>query len=236
MKYTFDDFQKIIQKLRSENGCPWDREQTHESLRPCMIEEAYELISSIRIYQETGSPENLREELGDVLLQVAMHSEIAEEEGLFTMEDVIQDVAEKMIRRHPHVFGQVQVENSNEVLRNWEEIKRGEKEGKDWALTPLREIPQELPALIRGVKVQKKINKLYGGQETDEVVLERLGNFILELKKERHSEDKETYRKSKEEIFGDILLEITKLAASYKLNPEQILFDKIEERIKEYDE
>lgn len=236
MKYTFDDFQKIIQKLRSENGCPWDREQTHESLRPCMIEEAYELISSIRIYQETGSPENLREELGDVLLQVAMHSEIAEEEGLFTMEDVIQDVAEKMIRRHPHVFGQVQVENSNEVLRNWEEIKRGEKEGKDWALTPLREIPQELPALIRGVKVQKKINKLYGGQETDEVVLERLGNFILELKKERHSEDKETYRKSKEEIFGDILLEITKLAASYKLNPEQILFDKIEERIKEYGE
>lgn len=236
MKYTFDDFQKIIQKLRSENGCPWDREQTHESLRPCMIEEAYELISSIRIYQETGSPENLREELGDVLLQVAMHSEIAEEEGLFTMEDVIQDVAEKMIRRHPHVFGQVQVENSNEVLRNWEEIKRGEKEGKDWALTPLREIPQELPALIRGVKVQKKINKLYGGQETDEVVLERLGNFILELKKERYSEDKETYRKSKEEIFGDILLEITKLAASYKLNPEQILFDKIEERIKEYDE
>lgn len=236
MKYTFDDFQKIIQKLRSENGCPWDREQTHESLRPCMIEEAYELISSIRIYQETGSPENLREELGDVLLQVAMHSEIAEEEGLFTMEDVIQDVAEKMIRRHPHVFGQMQVENSNEVLRNWEEIKRGEKEGKDWALTPLREIPQELPALIRGVKVQKKINKLYGGQETDEVVLERLGNFILELKKERHSEDKETYRKSKEEIFGDILLEITKLAASYKLNPEQILFDKIEERIKEYGE
>lgn len=236
MKYTFDDFQKIIQKLRSENGCPWDREQTHESLRPCMIEEAYELISSIRIYQETGSSENLREELGDVLLQVAMHSEIAEEEGLFTMEDVIQDVAEKMIRRHPHVFGQVQVENSNEVLRNWEEIKRGEKEGKDWALTPLREIPQELPALIRGVKVQKKINKLYGGQETDEVVLERLGNFILELKKEKHSEDKETYRKSKEEIFGDILLEITKLAASYKLNPEQILFDKIEERIKEYGE
>lgn len=236
MKYTFDDFQKIIQKLRSENGCPWDREQTHESLRPCMIEEAYELISSIRIYQETGSPENLREELGDVLLQVAMHSEIAEEEGLFTMEDVIQEVAEKMIRRHPHVFGQMQVENSNEVLRNWEEIKRGEKEGKDWALTPLREIPQELPALIRGVKVQKKINKLYGGQETDEVVLERLGNFILELKKERHSEDKETYRKSKEEIFGDILLEITKLAASYKLNPEQILFDKIEERIKEYGE
>lgn len=236
MKYTFDDFQKIIQKLRSENGCPWDREQTHESLRPCMIEEAYELISSIRIYQETGSPENLREELGDVLLQVAMHSEIAEEEGLFTMEDVIQEVAEKMIRRHPHVFGQIQVENSNEVLRNWEEIKRGEKEGKDWALTPLREIPQELPALIRGVKVQKKINKLYGGQETDEVVLERLGNFILELKKERHSEDKETYRKSKEEIFGDILLEITKLAASYKLNPEQILFDKIEERIKEYGE
>lgn len=236
MKYTFDDFQKIIQKLRSENGCPWDREQTHESLRPCMIEEAYELISSIRIYQETGSPENLREELGDVLLQVAMHSEIAEEEGLFTMEDVIQEVAEKMIRRHPHVFGQMQVENSNEVLRNWEEIKRGEKEGKDWALTPLREIPQELPALIRGVKVQKKINKLYGGQETDEVVLERLGNFILELKKERHSEDKETYRKSKEEIFGDILLEITKLAAFYKLNPEQILFDKIEERIKEYGE
>jgi len=130
-KYTFEEFRKIIARLREKDGCPWDREQTHTSLETCMIDEAAELVSSIRIYEKTGSYENMCEELGDVLLQVMMHSQIAEEEGLFTIEDVITGVSEKMIRRHPHVFGMGRADSSEEVLRNWEEIKRMEKEDKN---------------------------------------------------------------------------------------------------------
>lgn len=129
-KYTYEDFLEIIKTLRSENGCPWDKEQTHESLRPCMMEEAAEVIAAIRILRETGNAENLREELGDVLLQVVMHSCIAEEEGIFTMAEVVNEIAEKMVRRHPHVFGDTEVDGSAQVLQNWEEIKKKEKEGK----------------------------------------------------------------------------------------------------------
>jgi len=135
-KYTYEDFLEIIRALRSENGCPWDREQTHQSLRPCLMEEAAEVIAAIRIFDQTGNPANLKEELGDVLLQVVMHAQIAAEEGLFSMEDVVQDVAEKMVRRHPHVFGDVEASTSGQVLENWEEIKKKEKEKQAWVESP----------------------------------------------------------------------------------------------------
>ena len=159
-KYTFEDFVKIIERLRAKDGCPWDREQTHDSLRPCMMEEAAEFVSSIRIFHESGSAENMREELGDILLQVVMHSVIAEEEGLCTLEDVIEEVSEKMIQRHPHIFGTAEADSPEQVLQNWDEIKKKEKEGKSWIESPLREIPKELPSLTRGPKVLKKIDKL----------------------------------------------------------------------------
>ena len=123
----FEKFKEIIARLRGEGGCPWDREQTHESLKAPCIEEAAEVICGINILDETGNAANLKEELGDLLLQVVMHAQIAEEEGIFTMDDVIADISEKMIRRHPHVFGNVTAETSNEVLQNWEEIKSEEK-------------------------------------------------------------------------------------------------------------
>ena len=160
-RYTLEDLMEIVETLRGENGCLWDKEQTHRSLKPYMMEEAAEFVSSIRIFHESGSAENMREELGDILLQVVMHSVIAQEEGLFTMDDVIEEVSEKMIRRHPHIFGTVQADSSDEVLENWDEIKKKEKEGKAWIASPLREIPQELPSLTRAPKVQKKIDKLY---------------------------------------------------------------------------
>ena len=131
-KYTYQNFLEIIKTLRGENGCPWDRVQTHESLKPCMMEEAAELLASIRIYDQTGNPENMREELGDVLLQVVMHAQIAAEEGHFTMEDVVDEVSRKMIRRHPHVFGTSSAEGAEEALINWEEIKKEEKKDKEW--------------------------------------------------------------------------------------------------------
>ena len=116
----------IIEKLRGENGCPWDREQTHMSLKKGCMEEAAEVVCGINIYDKTGKADNLKEELGDMLLQVVMHCQIAKEEGLFDIEDVCKGIADKMVRRHPHVFGENEVSGSEEVLKNWEEIKKGE--------------------------------------------------------------------------------------------------------------
>ena len=127
---SFDELKKVIARLRAKDGCPWDREQTHMSLKASCIEEAAEVICGINILDQTGNAENLKEELGDLLLQVMMHAQIAEEEGLFTIEDVVKGITEKMIRRHPHVFGEVTVSDSGEVLKNWEAIKEQEKKGK----------------------------------------------------------------------------------------------------------
>ena len=124
----FEKFQAIIARLRAPDGCPWDREQTHGSLKAPVIEEAAEVLCGINILEKTGDADNLKEELGDLLLQIVMHAQIAEEEGLFTMDDVIRTVTEKMIRRHPHVFGNEHIDTSGAVLNRWEEIKNQEKE------------------------------------------------------------------------------------------------------------
>ena len=126
----FDRFREVVAKLRAKDGCPWDREQTHESLKAPCIEEACEVVCGINILNATGNAENLKEELGDLLFQVMIHAQIAEEEGLFRIEDVIDTVTDKMIRRHPHVFGDVSVSGSDEVIKNWDEIKSAEKIGK----------------------------------------------------------------------------------------------------------
>ena len=139
----FEEFQKVIARLRAPDGCPWDREQSHESLKPACIEEAAEVLCGINILTETGNPDNLREELGDLLLQIVMHAQIAEEEGLFTMDDVIRGVREKMIRRHPHVFGEEKIGTSGAVLNRWEEIKKQEKAGKEWTEAYLPEAFRE---------------------------------------------------------------------------------------------
>lgn len=129
----FEELQNIMARLRAPDGCPWDKEQTHSSLKAACIEEAAEVICGINILEDTGDSDNLKEELGDLLLQVVMHAQIAEEEGLFTMDDVIQGINEKMIRRHPHVFGDETVSDSGEVLNKWSDIKKREKAGKEWA-------------------------------------------------------------------------------------------------------
>ena len=128
---SFDELKEVVRRLRAADGCPWDREQTHKSLKPACIEEAAEVICGINAYEETGNPENMKEELGDLLLQVVMHAQIAEEEGLFDLNDVICSIRDKMIRRHPHVFGAARVSGADEVLTNWEEIKAKEKEGRE---------------------------------------------------------------------------------------------------------
>lgn len=230
-KYTYEDFLEIIKTLRSENGCPWDKEQTHESLRPCMMEEAAEVVAAIRIFNQSGNYENLREELGDVLLQVVMHSQIAAEEGLFTMEDVVNEVAEKMVRRHPHVFGDVSVDGSGQVLENWEEIKRKEKEGKTYIQSPLREIPMELPALTRAVKVLKKVDKLYEAGQDYPAAVDKLQKAVERLAFCTPA----NYDKEIEGNIGDILMAVSDIARICKLSQEQILADRIEEIIERYE-
>jgi len=138
---TLGDFKHLIADLRSEDGCPWDREQTNASLKKCMLEEAAEAVSAISLLEQTGNPDNLKEEVGDVLLQVVMQSQIAEEQGYFTLEDVIEDVCRKMISRHPHVFGDasdetVKITASGQVLEKWEEIKEKEKADRTWEESP----------------------------------------------------------------------------------------------------
>ncbi|MBD5496733.1 MAG: MazG family protein [Lachnospiraceae bacterium] len=230
-EYTYEDFLDIIKTLRSENGCPWDREQTHESLRPCMMEEAAEAVAAIRIWKETGNAENLREELGDVLLQVVMHACIAEEEGIFTMAEVVNEIAEKMVRRHPHVFGSAEVESSAEVLKNWDEIKKQEKEGKSWIESPLREIPRELPALTRAPKVIKKADKYYGRPRSCQADISVLKKAVEILEKS----DEKQMEQCMEQELGDILMAVSDLASLYKKPLEQLLTDKIDDLIDNYE-
>ncbi len=230
-KYTYEDLLEIIRVLRGENGCPWDKVQTHESLKPCMMEEAAELLASIRIYDQTGNPENMREELGDVLLQVVMHAQIASEEGLFTMADVVDEISRKMVRRHPHVFGTGNADTPEQVLTNWEEIKKEEKKDKDWIESPLREIPRELPALTRASKVLKRIDKYYEGGNTYEQNVDGLIRSAEALRACRP----ETCSKELEQIMADMLLKLSDIARIRKISQEQVLTDRIEDLIDRYE-
>ena len=155
----FEEFEQIIAKLRAPGGCPWDREQTHASLKKPCIEEAAEVICGINILDQTGDPENLKEELGDLLMQVVLHARIAEEEGYFTMDDVIQGIVDKMIRRHPHVFGEATVSGSGEVLTKWDEIKKEEKAGKEWTEAYLPAAFDESKELIDAAAERKGFGK-----------------------------------------------------------------------------
>jgi len=150
-----DRLKGIVETLRSENGCPWDRAQTHTSLKPEVIEEAAEVVSGINILDKTGDAENLKEELGDLLLQVMFHSVIAEEEGLFTFDDVAKTVSEKMVRRHPHVFAGVTYNSKEEQHAAWEKIKKAEKAGKEWYADYLPEAFEEAKELIEKAKERK---------------------------------------------------------------------------------
>ena len=178
-RYDASDLRQLVEVLRGEGGCPWDREQTHESLKPEVVEEAAEVVCGINILEATGRAENLKEELGDLLMQVVMHAQIAEEEGLFTLEDVIRGINEKMIRRHPHVFGGKRPEESRKtgtkipeeagtssgsetaaereaLLLTWKEIKQQEKAGREWEDSYLREAFRETEELLakEGVEVE----------------------------------------------------------------------------------
>ena len=224
MKHTYEDFLEVIKTLRSENGCPWDREQTHASLKQCMLEEAYEVIDGIEAYEQTGDYKNLREELGDVLLQVVLHARIAEEDGRFSMADIVDEICEKMIRRHPHVFGGAVAENSTESLMLWEDIKKQEKKEETLADT-LNRVAKAFPANIRAEKVQKKAAKNGLELESFEQVLEKIKEELNELE-EAIKESKGLEEGSQERLneeFGDLMFSMINLSRFLGLNAENSL-------------
>lgn len=211
-KYTLDDLVQVIRILRGENGCPWDRVQTHASIRQDMLEEAYEAADAI----DKGNMENLCEELGDVLMQVVFHAEIEAEKGGFTMEDVIRGICEKMVYRHPHVFGsgEVQADTPEQVLVNWEELKKKEKHTQTQTEV-MKAVPDALPALIRARKVQKKAADVgfdfYEAGGAFEKVYEEIQELEEAVKLQNGTEEEE---------FGDILFALVNISRFLKINPE----------------
>ena len=155
----FENFRQIVAALRAKDGCPWDKAQTFESLKPCMVNEMTEAIAGIEIWKKTGDAENLCEELGDVLLQVVLLSQIAQEEGLFCIEDVIRGISSKMIRRHPHVFGKPMLSEQGEPITDWDAIKKQEKAGKEWTEAYLPGALEEAEKLLERAEERKGIKK-----------------------------------------------------------------------------
>lgn len=205
---------EIVRRLRAPDGCPWDREQTHRSLRPYLLEEAYEVLETL---DRGDDDEHLREELGDLLLQVAMHAAIAEEEGRFTAADVSEGEAAKMVSRHPHVFGDVQVSSAEEVLRNWEANKAADAaaNGKADQLV-LDRVPSTLPALAWTYNMQKRAAR---------VGFEAPGPSPVAAVEERAQalRDARAGTPEVEASVGDLLLAVVTLARSLKVNPEDAL-------------
>ncbi len=201
----------IMEVLRSKEGCPWDREQTHESLKRYLIEETYEYLEVV----ELNDKHRMCEELGDVLLQVVFHAQIAKENGDFNISDVINGICEKMIHRHPHVFGNVCAETSSEVLKNWEEIKKKEK-GNINQTSVLQDVPINLPALMRSYKVQQKAAQVGFDWENIDDVFAKIREEIDELE----IEYKKSNKPGMEDELGDVLFSVVNLARFLKVHPE----------------
>jgi len=209
---NFGKLCEIVAKLRGPGGCPWDREQTHESLLPALIEEAYEVTEAAREKNDA----HFREELGDLLLLVVMHAEIATETDRFNIDDVVRDISEKLIRRHPHVFGTSDARDSGAVLKQWEAIKRDEKKTDAHYLASL---PKALPALMRAQKAQSKAARVNFDWTDVRDVVAKLEEELRELKQAMASADPARI----EEEIGDVLFAVVNLARKCRLDAESAL-------------
>lgn len=223
--YNIDDLVEIVKVLRSENGCPWDKVQTHSSIRSDFIEEVYEVIEAI----DMDSAEMLREELGDVLLQVVFHSQIKTEENIFNFEDICNDICQKLIIRHPHVFGEITVNSCDEVLTNWEQIKQ-ETKGQTTFTQTLESVPKTFPALMRAQKVGKRAAK--SGMDFADITdaINRLKSEISELEAAVAENNQEKIR----EELGDVLFSCTNVARKADADSEIVLTDSTEKFIRRF--
>lgn len=213
-RYNFDDLKKIITILRAPDGCPWDREQTHFSIKKNFIEETYEVIEAIN----KENPDMLREELGDVLLQIALHSEMESEKGNFDIDDVVNELVQKLVIRHPHVFGEVKVENVDEALASWDDAKAKTKKQKSQTESMLS-VPRELPALMRAQKIQHKAAKVGFDWKNADGAFEKLFEEIDELKAAMSHGDKAEI----EDEFGDVLFSCVNISRFLDVDSEEAL-------------
>ncbi len=220
-------FEKLVAvqaRLRAPGGCPWDREQTHQSLRTYLIEEAYEVLEAL----ESGNDAKFAEEMGDLLLQIVFHSQIAREEGRFTVAEVIREIHDKMVRRHPHVFGKTRAKDSAEVLRNWEQIKAEERRSSDKKgdsktgdgvteeVSLLDGVSRALPATMEGFQLTRKASRIGFDWEEAGGVFEKMREETEELKKALREQD---HLKMEEEL-GDLLFAAVNLSRFLKIDPE----------------
>ncbi|MBD3343873.1 MAG: nucleoside triphosphate pyrophosphohydrolase [Chitinivibrionales bacterium] len=214
MSEALDKFIEIIARLRGPGGCPWDREQTHKSILNCLLDETYEFFEAA----EQDNDEKMKEELGDLLLQVVLHAQMGAERGAFTIDDVARGIAEKIIRRHPHVFGDTEVSSSKEVTRNWEEIKRTEKGMQDRKYL-VDGVPEALPALFRAEKVQRRVARI-GFDWTDmKPVLDKVEEEFGEFREALAMDDQEHAM----EELGDIMFALVNVARHNKICAEDAL-------------
>jgi MazG family protein len=219
----FEDLVAVQARLRAPGGCPWDREQTHATLKTYLIEEAYEVLDAI----ESGAPQELKEELGDLLLQVLFHSDLALEAGHFDVSDVVTGIHDKMIRRHPHVFGDVKVKSSSEVLKNWAQLKAAEKQAGSGEGSPERPlipsvldgIPRSLPALLEAYQLTRRAAQVGFDWERVDGIFAKMLEEIVELQAALGKSD----RRAAEEEIGDILFVAVNLARFLGFDPEVAL-------------
>ena len=224
-KYTFDEFIEIIAKLRGENGCPWDREQTFSSMKTTVLEESYEVIDAC---DEGGK--KLADELGDLFLQIVMLSQIASEDKSFDISDVIDMISKKMIHRHPHVFGDVKADTADEVLKNWDKIKREDK--NDSTVTKsLRDITKTLPSILKAHKVQSRASKVGFDWDNTDAVFDKVFEEINELKTAYNNKDVSNIH----EELGDLLFSVINLSRFLKVNPEIALNDSTEKFVNRFE-
>ena len=233
-RYDWEDFLRIMRLLRSPGGCPWDAEQTHQSIRRNFLEETYEALDAL----DRDDPVDMCEELGDVLMQVVFHATIEEERCRFTMADVVDGVAQKMVYRHPHVFGTVHVDNSDQVLVNWEKLKRTEK-GQASTADAIEAVPHTLPALWRAEKVQKKAAK--AGFDWDDPLraLDKLEEEVRELRAAMEAGKAPDAPHGIREELGDVLFMAAKIGQMTGTDPEDALHrscDKFDSRFRSVEE
>jgi len=252
MPKTFADLVQLMDRLRDPGGCPWDREQTYATLAPMLLEEAYEAFDALE-EARLGRPEDLREELGDLLFQITFFARVATERGEFTIDDVIQQVHDKMVRRHPHVFGEVEAGDSAAVLKNWEAIKAEEKRAAGKLSTEgggsiLDGVSAKAPALMEAHQISTKVARVGFDWKNVEEIFGKMHEELDELREaiDAHAEsnDEADHTKVREEI-GDLLFVITNIARRLNVEPEAALklsnrkfrrrFGHIEQRLREQD-
>lgn len=224
-RYGFEDLIEVMEVLRGTCGCPWDLEQTHESLKNSTLEETYEVIEAIN----NNDIENLKEELGDLLLHVIFHSKIAKDNDNFTIDDVCHNIVEKLIRRHPHVFSVKEMNNSEEVLQQWEEIKSKEK-NNPLIYETLEDVPKAFPALLRAYKVQKKASKVGFDFKCSADAFSKVYEEINELEDAIQLGDNNQINNE----YGDLLFSIVNISRFFELNPEFSLTNATEKFINRF--